>query len=97
MARMGVNACPPGSTVPDPRRHSPACGEARHLSRVCRLAAGDEVEVFDGRGGATRAKVMGLGADWVDLVAVGGPIPDHAPPFPLVLASAVPKADLTGW
>ena len=28
--------------------------EAKHLSRVCRLGVGDEVEIFDGSGGATR-------------------------------------------
>jgi 16S rRNA (uracil1498-N3)-methyltransferase len=72
-------------------------GEARHLSRVCRLGAGDEVEIFDGRGGATRAKVIALGVDRVDLIAVGAPIPERVPPFPLVLASAVPKADRFDW
>ena len=72
-------------------------GEAKHLSRVCRFGVGDEVEIFDGRGGATRAKVIALGNDWVDLIAVGAPIPDRLPPFPLVLASAVPKADRFDW
>ena len=85
---------------PDPPSdgvHRLKAGEARHLSRVCRLGTGDEVEVFDGRGGATRAKVIALGNDWVDLIAVGAPIPDRLPPFPLVLASAVPKADRFDW
>ena len=31
-------------------------GEAKHLSRVCRLGVGDEVEIFDGRGIATRTE-----------------------------------------
>src|SRR5262245_58567074 len=32
--------------------------EARHLVRVLRLAEGDEIEVFDGRGGAWKANVI---------------------------------------
>src|SRR6185503_10318679 len=32
--------------------------EAAHLVRVLRLAAGDEIEVFDGRGGAWKANVV---------------------------------------
>jgi 16S rRNA (uracil1498-N3)-methyltransferase len=72
-------------------------GEAKHLSRVCRLLVGDEIEIFDGRGGATRARVIAIGKNWVDLSALGETIPERAPPFPLVLASAVPKADRFDW
>ena len=85
---------------PDPSSdgiHRLKAGEARHLSRVCRLGVGAEVEVFDGRGGATRAKVIAFGVDRIDLIAVGAPIPERVPPFPLVLASAVPKADRFDW
>ena len=32
--------------------------EAEHLVRVLRLGVGDEVEVFDGRGGLWRAEVV---------------------------------------
>jgi 16S rRNA (uracil1498-N3)-methyltransferase len=77
--------------------HRLKAGEARHLSRVCRFGVGDEVEIFDGRGAATRAKVTALGNDFVDLIAVGAPIPERVPPFSLVLASAVPKADRFDW
>jgi 16S rRNA (uracil1498-N3)-methyltransferase len=72
-------------------------GEAKHLSRVCRLIVGDEVEIFDGRGVAMRSRVIAIGKDWVDLSALGETIPERAPPFPLVLASAVPKADRFEW
>ena len=72
-------------------------GEARHLSRVCRLGAGDETELFDGRGFASRARVIALGDDWVELIAVGELIPERLAPFPLVLASAAPKADRLDW
>lgn len=85
---------------PDPASdgvHRLRDGEAKHLSRVCRLGVGDEVEIFDGRGAATRARVIALGNNWVDLTAVGEPIPERVPAFPLVLASAVPKADRFDW
>ena len=71
--------------------------EARHLRRVCRLGAGDETEIFDGRGFASCARVIGLGSDWADLTAIGEPIPEREPPLPLVLASAAPKADRLDW
>jgi 16S rRNA (uracil1498-N3)-methyltransferase len=71
--------------------------EAKHLSRVCRIRVGDEVEIFDGLGFATRSRVSALGNDWVDLTALGEPIPEQVPPFPLVLASAAPKADRLDW
>src|SRR5262249_19164308 len=42
--------------------------EARHLSRVRRLGAGDVVELFDGRGHATLARVVVVvGRDRVEL------------------------------
>jgi 16S rRNA (uracil1498-N3)-methyltransferase len=72
-------------------------GEAKHLSRVCRFGVGDEVEIFDGRGAATRTTIIALGNNWVDLTAAGESIPERAPQFPLVLASAVPKADRFDW
>jgi 16S rRNA (uracil1498-N3)-methyltransferase len=72
-------------------------GEAKHLSRVCRLGVGDEVEIFDGRGCAARTTVIASGNNWVDLTAVGESIPERAPAIPLVLASAVPKADRFDW
>jgi 16S rRNA (uracil1498-N3)-methyltransferase len=71
--------------------------EAKHLSRVCRLGVGDVVEVFDGRGGATRSQVIALGDDWVELIAVGPPLGERHPPFSLTLASAVPKGERFDW
>ena len=72
-------------------------GEARHLSRVCRLGAGDIVEVFDGRGSAFRSQVIAVGDDWVELTAVEPPVSDHLPPCRLTLASAVSKGDRFDW
>ena len=49
--------------------------EAEHLVRVLRLGVGDEVEVFDGRGGLWRAEVVHAGkrSAAVRLVAAGVP------------------------
>jgi 16S rRNA (uracil1498-N3)-methyltransferase len=58
---------------------------------------GDVVELFDGRGGATRSEVIALGDDWVDLIAIGTPPGERAAPFPLTLASAVPKGERFDW
>jgi 16S rRNA (uracil1498-N3)-methyltransferase len=71
--------------------------EARHLSRVCRLGVDDEVEIFDGAGVATRARVRAVGNDWVELSALGSPILEKLPAFPLILAAAAPKADRLDW
>jgi 16S rRNA (uracil1498-N3)-methyltransferase len=71
--------------------------EARHLTRVSRLGVGDFVEVFDGRGLATRSEVVATGADWVELTIAGPPLPERAPPFSLTLATAVPKGDRFDW
>ncbi|HKI19105.1 MAG TPA: RsmE family RNA methyltransferase [Isosphaeraceae bacterium] len=85
---------------PDPPvdgRQRLGAGEARHLSRVCRLGVGDVVEVFDGRGFATTSKVITVGDDWVELTAVGPPLAERPPPCRLTLASAVPKGDRFDW
>ena len=72
-------------------------GEAKHLSRVRRLLVGDEVEIFDGHGFATRARVIAVGNNWVELTALGDTIPERASAFPLVLATAAPKSDRFDW
>src|SRR5208283_970774 len=67
---------------PDPPRdgryHLPA-DEARHLARVCRHVPGDRVELFDGNGFATIARVREIGPDRVLLVAEGPPLADRSP------------------
>jgi 16S rRNA (uracil1498-N3)-methyltransferase len=67
--------------------------EARHLSRVLRLAAGADVQVFDGRGLERSAVVEHVGRDQV-LLRVG-PRVDAARelPFRLTLAQAALKGD----
>jgi 16S rRNA (uracil1498-N3)-methyltransferase len=71
--------------------------EARHLARVRRLRPGDVVEVFDGRGFATRAEVVEVGRDRVELRTLGDPIPDRAAACRLTLATAVPKGERFDW
>ena len=85
---------------PDPPRQGVyrlKANEARHLSRVCRLGADDEVEIFDGSGFASRARVLAVSGDSVELSALGQPILEKLPAFPLILAAAAPKADRLDW
>lgn len=67
--------------------------EARHLTRVLRLRAGDEVQVFDGRGQEYRARVeqVGRGRARVRVLSPIAPAPE--PAVRLTLAQAVLKGD----
>jgi 16S rRNA (uracil1498-N3)-methyltransferase len=58
---------------------------------------GDVVEVFDGRGHATRSTVIALGDDWAELSAIGSPLPERVAPARLTLASAVSKGNRFDW
>jgi 16S rRNA (uracil1498-N3)-methyltransferase len=85
---------------PDPPRDglfSLGPEEARHLVRVCRQGKGDTVELFDGRGFATAARVVEVGKDLVTLAAEGEPIPEVAPTCSLTLATAIPKGNRFDW
>lgn len=65
--------------------------EARHLSRVLRLGAGDEVAVFDGRGREFRAVVEAAVRDTASLRLVE-PLPTPPqPPVQIVLVQAILK------
>jgi 16S rRNA (uracil1498-N3)-methyltransferase len=68
--------------------------EGRHLSRVLRLHAGDEVRVFDGRGREYAARVAHIDGARV-VVAIGAELPDEGtePKVPIVLAQALLKGD----
>lgn len=71
--------------------------EARHLSRVLRARIGDEVRVFDGRGGEWIARVAAIGRDDVAL-DLGTPVPGRpALGRSLTLAVALPKGDRQKW
>jgi len=71
--------------------------EARHLSRVRRIGVGEVVEVFDGKGFATRARVESIGKNRVDLTVLGEPIADRVAACRLTLATAVPKGERFDW
>lgn len=67
--------------------------ESHHLVRVLRLARGDHIVVFDGRGGEYLARVESTDrqAAGVSVIAPRTPPPD--PAVPIVLVQAVLKAD----
>lgn len=76
----------------DSWRENPALvgDEARHLSQVLRLKAGDSVTVFDGEGRRASAEVLEISRDRVLLKL--GEILRQPPPFPAItLAQAIPK------
>lgn len=70
--------------------------EAHHLSHVLRIAAGAEVEVFDGRGRSAAATVARIGKRDVELLVRSSRF-TPAPPQELTLAVAVPKGDRFDW
>jgi 16S rRNA (uracil1498-N3)-methyltransferase len=70
--------------------------ESRHLARVRRVALGEIVEVFDGRGQGYRAEVLALGKDRAELGIVANTA-DRAAPVELTLATAVPKGERFDW
>jgi 16S rRNA (uracil1498-N3)-methyltransferase len=71
--------------------------EAHHLARVRRVATGEVVEVFDGKGFVTRAEVVAVGKRQVELRPVGPPLPSREPGVRVTLASAFPKGDRADW
>src|SRR5215210_231482 len=66
--------------------------EARHLTRVLRLNAGDEVAIFDGRGNEFRAVIEAAVRDTASL-RVLGPLPATTA---LSVATVVGQAVLKG-
>jgi 16S rRNA (uracil1498-N3)-methyltransferase len=58
---------------------------------------GDQVELFDGKGFATIARIALLDKDQVELIAEGPPISEVAPPSSLTLATAIPKGQRFDW
>jgi 16S rRNA (uracil1498-N3)-methyltransferase len=83
--------------VPDldpagPRSALPA-DEARHLTRVLRLGAGDEIAVFDGRGHEFRARVADAVRDRVQVEILDAIAPAPEPRVPVTLVQAVLKGD----
>jgi 16S rRNA (uracil1498-N3)-methyltransferase len=71
--------------------------EARHLIRVRRVAVGEIVELFDGRGSAYRAQVSSIARDQAILQILETAREDQIPRFSIALATAVPKGDRFDW
>ncbi len=67
--------------------------EARHLAQVLRLAAGDEVAVFDGAGREFRARVERVGREGADLRLLEEVPAAPEPVVRLTLAQAVIKGE----
>jgi 16S rRNA (uracil1498-N3)-methyltransferase len=67
--------------------------EAEHLTRVLRMAAGDEVAVFDGRGHEYRARVLGAVRRDVRVQLLSRIEPAAELPVAVTLAQAVLKGD----
>lgn len=71
--------------------------ESRHLTRVCRKGVGDVVELFDGRGFATLARVVEAGKDSTRLAAEADPLPGREAGCLIEIGTAVPKGDRFDW
>ncbi len=67
--------------------------EAAHLLRVLRLGVDDEVEVFDGRGTACRARITATTRDTAQLVVVGVAAAAPEPRVAVTLVMSVLKSD----
>lgn len=64
--------------------------EARHLSQVLRMKAGDTIIVFDGQGRRASAEILAVSRDRVPL-KLGEVLPSRAPLPAITLAQAIPK------
>lgn len=67
--------------------------EARHAAQVLRVAAGDRVELFNGRGQSATAEIESVSKRSV--MAIAGPVEavNRESPHPITLAVALPKGD----
>jgi 16S rRNA (uracil1498-N3)-methyltransferase len=82
--------------LPDRGKYRLDADESRHLSQVCRLTVGDEVELFDGDGRAVAARIVELGRKVVELAA-SGEVRVEPPLAALTLAIGAPKGDRFAW
>ena len=70
--------------------------EAHHLMHVMRIAAGEMVEVFDGRGLVASAEVLAVRKRYVELRVVAARR-EASPAREVILGMAVPKGDRFDW
>jgi 16S rRNA (uracil1498-N3)-methyltransferase len=71
--------------------------EAHHLLHVLRIAAGETVEIFDGRGGSAAARVAGATRREVRLEATSPRYVQARAALRVTLATCVPKQDRFRW
>jgi len=64
--------------------------EAKHCSRVLRMEAGDELEIFDGEGRSARAVVQHVTNQSIALELIA-PAVEEPVRVPILLAAAIPK------
>jgi 16S rRNA (uracil1498-N3)-methyltransferase len=67
--------------------------ELHHAARVVRVRAGEEVELFDGRGTIVTARVESLARDQVTLRVIGNVAETRESPLDLTLAMAIINLD----
>jgi 16S rRNA (uracil1498-N3)-methyltransferase len=72
-------------------------GESHHLIHVLRSEVGDEVELFDGRGGKTRGVVESIRKRAAQIRVTAPWETEPVPTCNIVLAMAVPKGDRLSW
>jgi 16S rRNA (uracil1498-N3)-methyltransferase len=67
--------------------------EAHHLTTVRRFSPGDRVVLFNGDGNEYAAEIIAVGKKSCSLDILSASPVDRELPFPLVIASALPKGD----
>jgi 16S rRNA (uracil1498-N3)-methyltransferase len=76
-----------------PGEHALTGPEAHHLATVRRFAPGDRVVLFNGDGHDYPSEIVSVGKRSVALTVLAREPADRELPFPLVIASALPKGD----
>jgi 16S rRNA (uracil1498-N3)-methyltransferase len=67
--------------------------EARHLATVCRLGAGDEIQLFNGDGHEYQARIVETSKKSVHMEVFSAAAPTRELPFQLEIAAPIPKGD----
>ena len=81
------------SIDPDGRHARLADDEARHLSQVLRLGAGDEIAVFDGMGREFRGRIVRVGRDGAEVLLTEEVLASPEPAVRVTLAQAAIKGE----
>ncbi|MBK6982924.1 MAG: 16S rRNA (uracil(1498)-N(3))-methyltransferase [Betaproteobacteria bacterium] len=81
----------PGAQFPLPQ------DAANHVGRALRLRVGDDLVVFDGRGGEYEAVILRIDRDRVDVKTGAFRDPDREPPVDVGLVQGLPEADKMDW